>query len=183
MFNDILSDIDIHPSCTLLVLCNCQLNLNAFNIKWNIIIYRFRYINLNNSIEVKCVVNPCISSSKIEKIRISKESQIRQIENFAGSVWLSLFMDGTIKCKLPSATPSTGLSRIQHLTWTGTILNFETSADVFIWRLSWNFERGSELWSLYITDKTSKDKLSRPHILRVIQQYSSEKYWNHPTSK
>jgi hypothetical protein len=24
---------------------------------------------------------------------------------------------------------------------------------------------------------------SRPHILRVIQQYSSEEYWNHPTRK
>jgi hypothetical protein len=24
---------------------------------------------------------------------------------------------------------------------------------------------------------------SRPHTLRVIQQYSSEEYWNHPTRK
>jgi hypothetical protein len=24
---------------------------------------------------------------------------------------------------------------------------------------------------------------SRPHILRVIQQYSSEEYWNNPTNK
>jgi hypothetical protein len=69
-----------------------------------------------------------------------KKVQHNIIENVAGSVWLSLFMDGNVKWKLPSTPPSTGLSRIQHLKWTGTILNFETSADVFIWRLSWNLQ-------------------------------------------
>jgi hypothetical protein len=57
----------------------------------------------------------------------------------AGSVWLSLFMDGTVKCKLRSTPSRTGLSRIQNLKWTGTNRNIETSADVFIWQISWNF--------------------------------------------
>jgi hypothetical protein len=69
-----------------------------------------------------------------------KKAQHGRIENVAGSVWLSLFMDGTVKCKLPSTPGSTGLSRIQHLTWIGTILNFETPADVSKWRLSWNLQ-------------------------------------------
>jgi hypothetical protein len=30
------------------------------------------------------------------------------------SVGMSLFIDGTVKCKLPSTSPSTGLSRIQY---------------------------------------------------------------------
>jgi hypothetical protein len=38
------------------------------------------------------------------------------IENVAGLVWLSLFMDGTEKCKILSTSPSThGLSKIHHL--------------------------------------------------------------------
>jgi hypothetical protein len=53
-----------------------------------------------------------------------KKAQHGKIENVTVSVWLSLFMDGTVKCKLPSTPPSTNLSRIQHLTWTGTILTF-----------------------------------------------------------
>jgi hypothetical protein len=48
--------------------------------------------------------------------------------------------DGNGKCKLPPTPPSTGLSIILHLKWTGTIFNFETSAGVFIWRLSWNLQ-------------------------------------------
>jgi hypothetical protein len=36
-------------------------------------------------------------------------------ENVAGSVLLSLVMDGTVMCKLPSMLCSTDLSRIQHL--------------------------------------------------------------------
>jgi hypothetical protein len=49
-------------------------------------------------------------------------------------------MDGTEKCKLPSTPSSTGLSRIQHLHENGEILNLETSADVFIRRLSRNLQ-------------------------------------------
>jgi hypothetical protein len=45
-----------------------------------------------------------------------KKAQHNKIENVAGSVWLSLFMNGNGKCKFPSTPPSTGLSRIQHLT-------------------------------------------------------------------
>jgi hypothetical protein len=44
-----------------------------------------------------------------------KKAQYGKIETVAGSVWLSLFMDGTGKCHLPATPPSTGLSRIQHL--------------------------------------------------------------------
>jgi hypothetical protein len=36
-----------------------------------------------------------INQCKIEKIRTPKKVQIGKIENVAGSVWLSLFMDGT----------------------------------------------------------------------------------------
>jgi hypothetical protein len=39
---------------------------------------------------------------KWREIRMHKESQHGKIENVAGSVWLSLFMDGTVKCKLMS---------------------------------------------------------------------------------
>jgi hypothetical protein len=39
---------------------------------------------------------------KIEKNCIPKESQDGKIENVADSLWLSLFKDGTGKCKLPS---------------------------------------------------------------------------------
>jgi hypothetical protein len=62
--------------------------------------------------------------SKIEKKRIPKESPTRHIENVAGFtlVWLSLFMGGSVNCKLPSTPPSNGLRRIKHLTWFGTIL-------------------------------------------------------------
>jgi hypothetical protein len=53
---------------------------------------------------------------KKRKQESPKKAQHGKIENVAGSVWLSLFMDGTAKCKLPSTPPKTGLSRIQHLT-------------------------------------------------------------------
>jgi hypothetical protein len=39
---------------------------------------------------------------KIEKVRLLKESpKTEKHENVAGSVWLSLFMNSSIKCKLP----------------------------------------------------------------------------------
>jgi hypothetical protein len=47
----------------------------------------------------------------------------------------SQFIDISGNCKLPSMPSCTGLSRIQHFKWKGKILNFETSADVFIFRL------------------------------------------------
>jgi hypothetical protein len=54
-----------------------------------------------------------------DKIEINKESlknaQQDKTENDAGSVLLSLFMDGNGNFKLPSTPSSTGLSRIQHL--------------------------------------------------------------------
>jgi hypothetical protein len=128
-------------------------------------------------------------------------------------------MDGTVKCNLPSTPPSTGLSKIQHLIWTGTILNFKTSAEcsyggyhvIFnvtrkchsmksgIWspnkknacvlnektmggtKQNGILKGDQRLWSLHITDKTSK---SRQHILNGwLKQYLSEEYWNHPIRK
>jgi hypothetical protein len=65
-----------------------------------------------------------IRTRKKRKTESLKKAQHDKIENVAGSVWLSLFMDGTVKWKLPSTPPSTGLSRIQHLTRNGTILEF-----------------------------------------------------------
>ena len=50
---------------------------------------------------------------KIQKKEPLKKAQNYKIANIEGSVWLSLFMDGSVKCKLPSTLPSTGLSRIQ----------------------------------------------------------------------
>ena len=44
---------------------------------------------------------------KIQKERTPKENPKQQNWNVAGSVWLSLFMDGIVKCKLPSTPPST----------------------------------------------------------------------------
>ena len=52
---------------------------------------------------------------------------------------LSLVMDGGGKRKLPFTFPTTGLSRIQHLNML-CILNFKTSADVFIRWLSWDLQ-------------------------------------------
>ena len=46
-----------------------------------------------------------------------------KIENVAGSVWLNLFMDSNDKCKLPSTSPTIGLSRIHHLHM--NIVNFQ----------------------------------------------------------
>jgi hypothetical protein len=40
-----------------------------------------------------------------------KNAQNNKIENVAHLVCLSLFMDGTGKCKLPSTPPDNGLSR------------------------------------------------------------------------
>ena len=64
---------------------------------------------------------------KIQKSKRLKKSKIR-LQNVAGSVGLSLFMDGSNKCNLLSILPSplslslslslppsSGLSRIQHL--------------------------------------------------------------------
>ena len=71
------------------------------------------------------------SDSVQKKMEPLKKAQHNKAENVAGSVWLSLFMDGGGMCKLPSMPPSTGLSSIQHLM---IILNveFKTSTDVFI---------------------------------------------------
>jgi hypothetical protein len=70
-----------------------------------------------------------MTGNKIEKKTESlKKFQHDKIENVAGSVWLSLFMDGNGKCKLPSKPTSTGLSRVQHVTRTWwSSLNLETS--------------------------------------------------------
>jgi hypothetical protein len=73
--------------------------------------------------------------TKKRKTESLRKAQHNKIENVADSVYLSLFMDGAGKCKLPSTPHSTGLNRIQHLT-----RNLETSADVFTQRLSWNLQ-------------------------------------------
>jgi hypothetical protein len=54
------------------------------------------------------------SKAGIELIRIPKEVQNDKIENVAGSLWFSLFMDDTGKRKLSSMPNSTGLCSIQH---------------------------------------------------------------------
>jgi hypothetical protein len=77
---------------------------------------------------------------KNENIWIPKKAQHGTIENVAGSVWLSLYMDGTVKCKLSSTPAITGFSRIQTMNMNWYNLNLETSADVFIWRLSWTLQ-------------------------------------------
>jgi hypothetical protein len=50
-----------------------------------------------------------------EKHIIPKNAQNDKTENVAGSVRMSLFMDGTGKCKLPSTHPITDNSSFQHL--------------------------------------------------------------------
>ena len=59
-------------------------------------------------------------TSKAEYMVDVKKIQQNKIKhnktgNFAGSVGLSLFMDGSDRCKLLPTPPSTGLSTIQHL--------------------------------------------------------------------
>jgi hypothetical protein len=46
-----------------------------------------------------------------------KTESLKNVQNGAGAVWmwLSLFVDSTWKCKLPSAPFSTGLNRTQYL--------------------------------------------------------------------
>jgi hypothetical protein len=61
---------------------------------------------------------------EIEKNRILKESPTRRNWKCCRLVWLSLIMDGTGKCKLPSTPPSSDLSRIQQLN-TKMMVNFE----------------------------------------------------------
>ena len=51
-------------------------------------------------------------------------------------MWLSMFMDGSGKCKLPSI----GLCNIKHLNMVIVKFEFITSADVFIRWLSWNLQ-------------------------------------------
>ena len=64
-----------------------------------------------------------------EKMELLKKAQHNKTENVAGSVWLSLFMDGSGKCKLPSMSPNTDWSRIDHLKRIIANFEFETSAD------------------------------------------------------
>ena len=45
------------------------------------------------------------------KKELLKKAQNNKIANVAGSVWLSLFVDGSVKCKLPSTLPSSGLRK------------------------------------------------------------------------
>jgi hypothetical protein len=54
----------------------------------------------------------------------------------------------TVKCKLPPTSSGTGFSSIQHLTWNVKIWNFETSADMFIRRLTWDLQCDM-LWSFH----------------------------------
>jgi hypothetical protein len=54
-------------------------------------------------------------ANRIEETEFLKNPHNDRTEKVAGSVWKSLFMDGTGKCRLPSKLLSAGLSRIQHL--------------------------------------------------------------------
>ena len=61
--------------------------------------------------------NNIIQGKKLKKVQNNK------IANVAGSVWLSLFMDGSGTCKLQSTYPRSGISRIQYLNM--VFVNFE----------------------------------------------------------
>jgi hypothetical protein len=69
---------------------------------------------------------------EIEKNRIPKGYRKRQ--NNAETIWLSLFMDGNEKCKLPSMPPITGLSRIQHFKKKN---NMHHNAKMFSYTKNW----------------------------------------------
>jgi hypothetical protein len=60
-------------------------------------------------------LSPTLKNTKVTYKILNIVFKLRTFENVAGSVCLSLFMDGTVKCKLPSTYSSTGLGRIQHL--------------------------------------------------------------------
>ena len=61
------------------------------------------------------VIPVCQSRNiNIEKLKPLKKPKTTKLKNAAGSVWLSLFMDGIGKCKLPFTPPSTGLNRIDY---------------------------------------------------------------------
>ena len=57
------------------------------------------------------------SNIKIQKKEPLKKAQNNKIANVAGSVLLSLFMDGSVKCKLPSTPP---ISSFVHVHTKGT---------------------------------------------------------------
>ena len=90
-----------------------------------------------------------VCTKNIEKHGPLKEAQHDKIENVADSVWLSLFIDGSGKCELPSTPTSTGLSRIQHLKmFIAGNYEFKASADVFIWWLSRNVTQSATQWQV-----------------------------------
>ena len=60
---------------------------------------------------------------KYRKNKSPKKTKTTKVQNVRVSVLLTLFMDGSGKCKPPSTPPSTGLSRLQHLNM--VIVNFE----------------------------------------------------------
>jgi hypothetical protein len=71
-----------------------------------------------------------------EKMEFQKNAQNDKIENVAGSVWLSLFMDSTGKCTLPS----------KPLSKNGEILNFEMHITL---NVNFNVYLQREKWSVH----------------------------------
>ena len=112
---------------------DCEMNSNGF-LKFLLKVSKAIFNKLEDKI-MKCTlisfkVMYLFYISNFENYKMQKkdtaiEVQYKKIANVAGSVWLSLFMDGIGKCKLLSTSPSTSLSRIQHLNM--VIVNFEIS--------------------------------------------------------
>jgi hypothetical protein len=108
---------------------------------------------------------------KARKVSFLKAKHVK-LENVAGTVWLTLFMDGTVKCKLSSTPPSTALSRIQHINmkwWKFEFRNIRRCVQTagimkpsmwhrsaIPWKAAYCPPVIKRLWSLHVTDKTSR---------------------------
>ena len=109
--------------------------------------YRFK--------EKKCFIFYLERGSNTKQQEPIKKAQNNTIANVAGSVWLSMLMDGCVKSTLPPMPTSTGLSRSQHLNM--VIVNsenllFDTSVIPWQaaygpkWRKQWAELNKMEFW-------------------------------------
>ena len=87
-------------------------NTKAVNSKITIS-YKTAENTIELSRDIVCMFE--INYVKYIKQEPLKKAQNSKIAKFADSVWLSLFMDGNGKYKLPFTPTNTGWSRIQHL--------------------------------------------------------------------
>ena len=106
-----------HKNALMICTCHLRMDLNVSFVK-----FIRRWFNVWRVIPRYVAKR---SRSHTDRKRTPKESQKNNKIANAGSVYLSLFMDGSVRYKLPFTSQSTGLSRIQHLNMNIEKMNFE----------------------------------------------------------